>query len=323
MIYALKLPSIHILHINNNNVILGLRVSVVTEEKIETNTTDVDWPAIYFSDPVQRLVDKLTANRFGRSHLADSAKTFLLEYLFDPDIGRFNGYQGKGAAEGYLKIVVRNAVETYAQSKLGKKVPPVWVKEKGDIWVRLWRELCLERRDQNDIVSRFSNLGHLSGFTLDALSRIRSRVRRCGCSDYIETNDSCSNDDDDQGSTHGIRFSRGDTIETSMQRSDVEALLEILSKVLSEEDHGKLQSELSSSFGLDDETFLILKMRLVSGLKISAIARSLGYTRYEIEKILNKGLDAIKGLLIKRGVYLDGIEFLDRIEDFESSQVSI
>lgn len=294
----------------------------LNKEENEIKVLEIDWPKIYFSIPVQKLVDKVIFNRFGQSHLADSAKTFLLEYLFDPDAQRFRGYQGHGSAEGYLKIIIRNAIETYAQSKLGKKVPPVWLTEKGDTWVRLWRELCLERRDQSDIVIRYSNLGHISEFVVDALKRIRSRIPRCGCSDYIESSDQCSNDDEEVAS-YSMRYSHGDTIESSMQRVDAEALLEILSKILSEDSSSALHRELSEGFGLDDEIYLILKMRLVSGLTISAIARSLGYTRYEVEKMLNKGLDAIRSLIINKGVDLEGIEFLDAIDDFENAQISV
>lgn len=243
-----------------------------------TNADAVDWSLIFF-DPAQGLADKLMARarrRYGESPDADSAWNYALDQLSADDWrGLSERYTGKGSPAGFLAITFINALEDYARHKYPRARAPQWLRRMGDLWVQVWRRLCLKRDAVETIVDA---LGERDAARADeirgATVQIRARVPNCG----IVVAERTSDPDELAPADDGAPEDNADVAEALLQATA--AILDRDAPTVQPEALAQVQGALA----LDDTDRLLLRLVYDEGLKLAAAARALDLTRKQASR---------------------------------------
>lgn len=245
-----------------------------------TRATAVDWSMIFF-DPTDGLSEKLMSRarrRFGDSPDAESAWNFALDQVSADNWQTLSDrYTGKGSPGGFLAITFINALEDYARQKYPRARPPEWLRRMGDLWLQVWRRLCLKREPVETIVGALDDgdparAGEIRGATV----QIRARVPNCGIVVAEEAADPA-----DMAPVAEVRTdqaSEADVAETLLRTAA--ALLDRECDQIGDAALERVREALE----LDDTDRLLLRLVYDEGLKVAAAARALDLTRKQASR---------------------------------------
>ncbi|MEO1574387.1 MAG: hypothetical protein AAFU65_05445 [Pseudomonadota bacterium] len=245
-----------------------------------THSTAVDWSMIFF-DPMEGLSDKLMSRarrRFGDSPDAESAWNYALDQVSADDWQSLSDrYTGKGSPGGFLAITFINALEDYARQKYPRARPPEWLRRMGDLWLQVWRRLCLKREPVETIVGALDDRDPARAEEIrGATVQIRARVPNCGIVVAEEAADPA-----DVTPTADTRT------DAAAEADLVEMLLGAASAVLDrdlDDVSGAAVARIHETLELDDTDRLLIRLVYDEGLKVAAAARALDLTRKQASR---------------------------------------
>lgn len=260
----------------------------------------MDWSGVFF-DSSSDLSGKLMARarkRFGESPDAEAAYNYALEHLsadgFAPLRER---YAGTGSVAGFLSISFLNAMEEYARQKYPRARPPAWLKRLGDLWVRTWRMLCLQRQPAQTIVEA------LGGDTTDqsnevrfATLEIKRRVPNCG--QVIAEQTTLDDAPIQAGATDEIP-------DAAVEQDTQLIVLQVLGGVLEQEISAAQKDallQLGDAVVLSDQERLLLRLIYEQGHKIASAARALGLQRKQASRLHAAVLTRLREALAPLGL---------------------
>ncbi len=243
------------------------------------------------------LIDKLAEKRFPNSALAVKASMFVLEKLEKDNWKRIRKFQGKSKFSTFLSATTRRLLEDFSRKQFGYIRPPEWVKRLGGLWIEIFRYLCLDRYTVPETVE---------SMVIAVPTRSRDMIEDAAQTILLKIYD-C-------GSYHGAEFETEDTKleyaehkrkghssqDDDMLENNSRTFLEIIFQKFLDETSSSpaldvLDSQLSNiQISLNSTERLLLKMRFVEGLSVSAACRNLHLKSYEGRKILNNCLATLR-----------------------------
>ncbi len=251
------------------------------------------------------VIDKLAEKRFPNSTLAIQASMFVLEKLEKNNWEKVRSFKGKSKFSTFLSATTRRLLEDFARSQFGRIRPPLWLQQLGGLWLEIFRYLCLDRYTVPETVE---------SMVTSVPTRSRKEVEEAAQTILLKIHD-C-------GSYHGTEFQAEDdeleraeysrtgnsSQDDNMYKKDSAALFEIIFQTLLDDPQvlpsfNSLNERLSTlEISLSSTERLLLKMRFIEGMSISAACRTLNLKDYEGRKTLNNCLQTLRKLFTEAGL---------------------
>lgn len=288
------------------------------------DNNDLDWPSLVFDEQFLAAVDKLAGRRFGDGGLAEEAATYVIEYLSDSDWQRCQSFKGNSQPKTFLVSIASNAIEEFSRKRFGRPRPPTWLQDLGELWVKLWRSLCLERQPLAALVDRFATRGFRETDAVKQAAKvIKARIPNCGNS----ARDSETVDDIDTLSDSVQAVDDDCCGEQPEFNNPFEAELVMMLRAIVEPEPknadftgsnaasidsiaGSQKSQLAAlqaALQLGDQEKIMLRMIFVEGLSKSATSKALGLPAHQAGRMVNDALERIAAALQSCGMDLDSV----------------
>jgi Sigma-70, region 4 len=150
------------------------------------NRPAIDWPQVITAN--WELINRLARRRFGTTTLAEEAALAVLERLLEDTGDRLQGYGGRAPIPAFLAAVSWRLLEDFARNRYGRRRPPLWIRQLGGYWEKLYILLCLERLE---LLAAVESIGqrqrHIELREIeDAAWAIRQQVVDCGTHQGLE-----------------------------------------------------------------------------------------------------------------------------------------
>lgn len=249
----------------------------------------MDWPQIVFQAAWLKKLDHLAQRRFTQVGLAEEASTYVLERLSEDDWAACKQYQGKAQANTYLQTLSHNFLEEFSRKRFGRPRPPQWLQREGELWVRIWKMVCLERQLLPAVVDRLTADQQRDQEYIHNIARtIKARLPWCGdsarevpghCFDCNHNNNSPSASTEQRLAQHDIE----DTLQLIHELllsdncpSDV-VITQERTFMINQAQWQQIQAALK----LSPEERLLLKMVYQEGLKLNVVATALDMPSYQ------------------------------------------
>jgi RNA polymerase sigma factor (sigma-70 family) len=289
-------------------------------------SSDVDWKSLVFESGWMQKLDQLAAKRFGAGGLAEEASSYVIEQLSNNNWANLASFKGQCKPETYLHTVTNNYLEEFSRKRFGRPRPPEWLKRQGELWVQVWKLVCLERQMIQSVID------HLSCKTLrepamikHVISTIKARIPWCGESNreiMLEPQDGHSDEDFDPAERIAHEQTPGDDILQTQFTNTLLMIASIFNENPTEEFFDETNTQRASAMAstsierlqtlrerlnLTDEERILLRMVYQDGLKKTAVAKSLGMQEHLPGRILKRVLARISDALQEVGIDIDEI----------------
>ncbi|MFK8015886.1 MAG: hypothetical protein AB8G17_10660 [Gammaproteobacteria bacterium] len=253
----------------------------------QASTEAPDWSALFF-DPGNDLSGKFIARarkRYGNSPDAESAYNYALDRVSADNFAMLTErYAGKGSAAGFLSISFLNQMEEYARHKYPRARPPAWLKRLGDLWVRTWQMLCLQRQNPESIVDALGhNESDRRAEILAATAQIKARVPNCG--QYVAEVTAL----DDEGPE--LTSEADDAPDQASERDTATVLLEVVSSLMSDASatpsaaQREALASVAKAVAMSDQERILLQLVYEQDHKIASAARAIGLERKQASRL--------------------------------------
>lgn len=278
----------------------------------------IHWPELILSPGWLAKLDHLARTRFGQPGLAEEASTYVIDRLSEDDWARCRTYSGQARAETFAQVLAVNLLEEFARKRFGRPRPPTWLQREGELWVRLWKMVCLERQLVPSVIDRLcAGTQREPSFVRRAITVIKARLPWCGDSTR-EIPAACliadaEEEEQPEQAAHSI--------EQRLDREQWEDALLVIHRLLvfaqspssqngnNEDTSLTMQpdtaQQLQQRLNLSDEERLLLKMVYQDGLKLNLVARAMNLPPYQPGRLLNRLHQRIRRTLEDCGVRLD------------------
>lgn len=273
----------------------------------------VDWSSLVLSDWINRL-DRMALKRFGQQVIADEAVNHVLEQLAANNWAVLDGYQNRAQPKTYLNVVATHLLEEFSRKKFGRPRPPQWLKRNGHLWVSIWKQLCLERQQNSQVIFNWLSAERSRDYIESIVSAIKARVPWCGVKTE-EVPTSALARDDEQGDFEIVdqRSADPEPQDTLEELLLVIRLLLISETALPGIDALQLQRVRSVTKALNDELKLsveerlVMKMVFIDRIKHKLVAEGLGLKPYQLSKRLSALYARLREAIEKTGFEKDSV----------------
>jgi len=287
--------------------------------------TTIDWPTLVFDKGFLAEIEKLSRRRFGQGVLSEECATYVVDKLAEGNWQRCRKYQGKSKPLTFLCVMASNYIEEFARTKYGRARPPVWLKELGNLWVSVWKAICLERQMVETVVARFSQPGlRAQGHVQDVIKTIKARIPSCGAASAGV----CELADGDiEGLSDALEAASSAAIPSMTKETEVQKSFYSLVSVLlpanerpeqkpleAKGEFSKLQTELSLTEGLSrlapniqltDEQIILLRMVYLDGMSKGRAGAMLGLAAHQGVRKINDALAQLRQIFEKDDFDID------------------
>ncbi len=276
---------------------------------------NVDWPQLVFSEDWLKRVDKMAAKRFGEGGLAEEAATYVIDQISFNDWEKCKTFKGQSNPKTYLYTLASNFIEEFSRKRFGRPRPPTWLQRQGQLWIDLWRKLCMERQDTKGLIERLCSDGLRQVEELkQTIKIIKARIPTCGQA-VMEVGEMAptTDEDDEQRDIEDTSLASYDHIgfefevgaygevilmlkalmnDTEPKETDFEqpALLEAAD--IADHQQDKLML-LREHIKLTDDERLIMRMIYQDGLSRTAASNALGMASHQAGRIINSAMARI------------------------------
>lgn len=130
------------------------------------------------------LLENLSKKRFKDVSVAIEATSFVLDQLEKDDWKRVRGFQGRSNFTTYLSTMATRLLEDFSRIKYGRIRPPQWIKDRGALWIEIFKRLCLEKFSRNEVIEIMTapaSKAERNSATIDAaVTTILENIIDCG-----------------------------------------------------------------------------------------------------------------------------------------------
>jgi hypothetical protein len=289
----------------------------------------LDWTQWVFNPEWMRKLDTLALHRFGQPGLAEEASTYVIERLSADNWAMCHSYSGRAKPQTYLNALSQNLLEEFARKRFGRPRPPEWLKREGELWVRLWKMVCLERQDVPSVIDKLcQSLERQQALVKHAITTIKARLPWCGDSAReIPTECLCKTEEDpypeiidrdieQQLDAHeweeALQLLFSSLLNSEMLNADESVSVGRPSNTLNPPQPNRDQVErLRSLLALTSEEQLLLKLVYQEGLKLKAVATALNMPNYQPGRLLKGVHQRIREALSACEIDFEGLNFHD------------
>ncbi len=252
------------------------------------------------------LINKLSQKRFGDRPLAEEAALVVMDKLLENDGRRVRSYEGKAPFPAFVGSLSWRMLEDFSRKRFGRKRPPLWIRNLGGMWLKLYRLLCLERFEIAEAVA-ITGQAEVRTPAKDidtAAWRIRQEVVDCGSHQGLEV---------DEELADGANQSGSNQVE-QLEEEEREGLFRLVFSVLTDVDDERVVADLDKLCGvsivLKPEEKLMLKLIYQDEVGVSSAAKMLGYNRDQLNGRLRRLLTRIRDHFERAGLGRDIMELL-------------
>jgi DNA-directed RNA polymerase specialized sigma24 family protein len=289
----------------------------------------VNWHSIILSKTWLARLEKQANKRFGQGGLAQEATTYALEQLADNNWAKCHTYTGKAKPETFLYTLTNHLLEEFARKRFGRPRPPQWLQREGDLWLSVWKMVCLERQLVESVIDRLVYQGDRQQVLITAIIKtIKAKLPWCGSSNReIPQSMVCSYGDDNE-EVSAENTIETDTLEQQLDQNQLDENLLIISQLFSfltcpsntstyndnhiSDNDSDNQSknvqpltinqaqlnQLQQAIQLTSEEQLLLNMVYQQGLKLNVVAKALNIPSYQPGRLLKGLLQRIEQALV-------------------------
>lgn len=283
-----------------------------------------NWPELVFAPEFMAAINKLAVKRFGQGSLAEEAGTYVIEYLSHNHWEKCQSYQGKSQTTTFLYTLSTHALEEFSRKRFGRPRPPTWLHELGEMWIKLWRSLCLERQALPSLVDRFARRGFREPQAVEQAARvIKARIPTCGQSNR---DTELADDIDRLSDVQQAEAAHCDSVQPEFENPFHAELLMMLNAIcdsgvqaedfasdgsarfdrLASRQQEKLE-KLRTALAMNDQEKIMLRMIYVEGLSKSATSKALGLPAHQAGRIVNEALERIAAALRHCGLDMESL----------------
>jgi len=292
---------------------------MTVSQDASTDASAIDWQKIVLEPSSEgvRLIEKLAERRFSSYVLADEAATYVLERLSENNWQICAQFKGNSQPKTYLHTLIVNLLEEFSRKRFGRPRPPAWLKRQGQLWVNLWKELCLERQSLPELVHRYEQSGLYQGAWVRQVGKvIKARIPRCGefrfnevsAADIASVSDHAAVNKEAQSElqhacTGDYEFAlraEAELLLVVQAVMDPDPTAQCFSKELAQRLNNessiyaeKLQS-LQHALQLSDQEIVVLRMIYCDGMSQSAVSLALGLSTHSMRVMLGNTLSRIR-----------------------------
>ncbi len=264
---------------------------------------DVQWSSIVFSSDFFNRLDNLAQKRFGDSVLAEEGTTFVINELTANHWERCRKYTHQAKPETFLYSVASNLLEEFARKRFGRIRPPEWLKREGELWVSLWKRICLERQLTDSVIDLHARDTRTHPAQLRSIiTTIKARLPWCGVKDAPVSMDQPVGDEE---ATLGDFIAAPQTLEEALDTAQLQQALHLVAALVNGEESATPSSDwtawqqLVKELALDAEERLLLKLHFCDALNFSTIARMMNVPPHHPGRLIKKVLKRTEELLRK------------------------
>lgn len=257
------------------------------------------------------LINRLAVRRFGDRPLAEEAALAAMNALLANDGERLQKHRAKSSFATYLASVTYHLLEDFARKRYGRKRAPLWIRNLGGIWLRLYTLLCLERLDPAEAIEFVLQKGDDdSGQTSleDAAWTVKQQVTDCGSHQGLEVGY-----DEEQNpviADEGNFIHQVDRVEDREKEHLFTMLFSILTEMDKMVDQSNLKKLCTFDAHLSYEEKLLLKLCYQDGLTVTAAGEMLGLNRHQAHGRLRRLLTRVREDLERIGLDQEILELL-------------
>ena len=279
--------------------------------------SSIDWSQQVFDPHWQRQLEKHALRRFVEPVTAEEACSFVLDKLSEDNWARCNTFKGQAKPGTFLYSLSARLFEEFSRQRYGRARPPVWLQQQGDFWVRLWKNICLERNSHESVIDKLCRNGRFdAGIVTNIIRTIKVRLPWCGVSHLPIPTEYLS----DEGEEWSLldAGSSGDSLEDALARHHLSETLATLAALLDDtrafdDTEPEAIQQARQGLSLDDESLLMLRLHFQEGLSFSAIARALGVPNHQPGRQIKRSLGEIHRALEQAGMHVRSAA--DALED--------
>jgi DNA-directed RNA polymerase specialized sigma24 family protein len=307
---------------------------MTVDSRKEYTYKEIDWRKLILEDNALglKLIDNLAKRRFNSSTLAEEAATYVIEHLADNNWQRCSQFKGNAQATTFLRSLIVNLLEEFSRTRFGRQRPPAWLTRQGELWIKLWKQLCLERQPLPELLHRYEQSGLYQIGWIEKVARIiKARIPSCGEYRFDMHNiddipNLASSLTDDQAfetpEDHLCKYKFELRAETEVFLV-LRAVLQVQpsSDIFSEDSAKKLNTDIGNAddkltqlreaLVLSDEEVVVLRMIYADGLSKKAVSRALGLPSHRAGMIANKAMNRIRSAVAQ--CELDLASLLEKI----------
>ncbi|MBB3048783.1 hypothetical protein FHR99_003057 [Litorivivens lipolytica] len=259
--------------------------------------TRIHWPDIVLDKHWLQQLEQQALRRFVEPVTAEEAATFVFNKLSEDDWARCKTFRGQSQPTTFLYSLSARLLEEFSRQRYGRARPPQWLQQQGDLWVRLWKAICLERHTAESVMSRMEYRD--ADIVATIIRAIKARLPWCGASN-LPVPEEYLNDSEAFAS---------DSLEDALSATHLEDTLALLAAILEDQeafadiDLNQIE-QARAALTLDDESLLMLKMHFQDGLNFASIARALGVPNHQPGRQIKQSLAKINQALERTGLHL-------------------
>ncbi len=296
----------------------------------------IDWEEVVFANNglYLQLAERLALRRFSEGVLAEEAVAYVIEHLSAENWQKCRSYRGRSSIKTFLQALISNLLEEFSRKKFGRPRPPAWLARHGELWVNIWKRLCLERQPTPSLVDRYThNNAYQKSWIEHVIRTIKAEVKDCG----KKIEDPKPAEDFDNvlestkltgwpigaaempgGDAHGCGFdveARAAAelllmLRTLLDDSPNTAQFSEQSRKQAMANAGANQKKLQNlreNLQLSDEERLVLRMIYSDGMAKTAVSRALKLPDHQAGLIAKKALARIRDALTQCGIDLESL----------------
>ncbi|VXD00142.1 conserved hypothetical protein [Pseudomonas sp. 9AZ] len=290
-------------------------------------TSPINWPELVFDPVMMAHIDRMASRRFPTQALAEEAGTYVIEHLAHDDWNRCRQFNGSAKPETFLKVVISRALEDFSHKKFGKPRPPVWLKNQGQMWVTVWKMVCLERQMPESVKQAMSTINSSLEDISDIIRTIKARLPWCG-EVTLEIQAPATDDNefsvDEFGSTCSLEQMNDNQQQQSwllflaalLNHCDVTDSTESITRYSQLPLFKKKLQIFNQHLALSHEERLLLTLVYQENYKLTNAAKVLGLAEHQPTRVLKKIHQRIESGLAQLGMSLDELKaiFSDDIQ---------
>ncbi|KPA11304.1 hypothetical protein MHK_008484 [Candidatus Magnetomorum sp. HK-1] len=127
----------------------------------------------FFSKKIWKKLEKMANNIVpDPMNNAIQATTYVINKCEENDWKRLKKYQKLSSFDTYIHVVMRNLLIDFSRT-IDSPTPPGWIKSLGQLWVEVFKNLCLKKLSITDIIGIMNdiNIDDLENIIHEILSR--------------------------------------------------------------------------------------------------------------------------------------------------------
>ncbi len=129
------------------------------------------------------FIERLATKRFVKENLVHEALLYVSEKVEEDNWKRLRAYKGNSGIKTFLAVVSKRLFDDFSRQKFGRVRPPEWLKAQGGLWLEIYKMLCLERMEAQDVIESFNvSDGNEQNNEIveEAIAVILSKITDCG-----------------------------------------------------------------------------------------------------------------------------------------------